>query len=67
MDNERYLIIVWKDRLPTGARNVWPVAGDITYEDGKLVFSIVNGSTVRIDPDQLLRIFIASPVEAPRL
>ena len=55
---ERYsLAIVWKDYPPLNARNVWKVKGDITYEDGKLVFTILNGSKVRINPDQVERIF----------
>ena len=53
---DRQLVISWKDYPPISAINLWHVKGDIEYRDGKLVFEISNGSRVRINPDQLVRI-----------
>jgi len=52
------LFVCWDSKPPLKGRNVWRVDGDITYEDGKLVFKIANGSLVKIDPEQIARIGI---------
>ena len=60
---DRHLVIAWKSIHPDNATNLWHVKGEITYENGKLVFQIANGSVVRIDPEQLVYIDITKTSE----
>ena len=59
----QHLFVSWKNKPPLEGTNVWRVDGDISYEDGKLVFKIVNGSVVRIDPEQVVTIGITKTDE----
>lgn len=59
----QHLFVSWKSKPPLEGINVWRVDGDISYEDGKLVFKIVNGSLVRIDPEQVVTIGITKTDE----
>ena len=59
----QHLFVSWDSKPPLEGRNVWRVDGDIEYKDGKLVFRIVNGSLVKIDPEQLVRIGITKTKE----
>lgn len=55
--------VSWKSKPPLEGTNVWRVDGDISYKDGKLVFKIVNGSLVKIDPEQVVTIGITKTNE----
>lgn len=57
------LYVSWKDYPPSTAVNVWRVKDDIEYHDGKLVFQIENGSVVRINPDQIVRIGVTKKID----
>ena len=59
----QHLFISWKNKPPLEGTNVWRVDGDISYEDGKLVFKIVNGSLVKINPEQVVTIEITKTDE----
>jgi len=59
----QHLFVSWKSKPPLEGINVWHVDGDISYEDGKLVFKIVNGSLVKIDPEQIVTIGITKTDE----
>lgn len=54
----QHLYVSWKSKPPLEGINVYRVNGDIGYDNGKLVFTISNGSRVRIDPDQIVTIGI---------
>lgn len=59
----QHLFVSWKSKPPLEGINVWHVDGDISYEDGKFVFKIVNGSLVKIDPEQIVTIGITKTDE----
>ena len=59
----QHLFVSWKSKPPLEGINVWRVDGDISYEDGKLVFKIANGSLVKIDPEQIVTIGITKTDE----
>ena len=57
-ENKSHLYVTWMDKLPSQARNVWRVNGNIDFHDGKAIFQIANGSIVKIDVGQLRTIGI---------
>ena len=59
----QHLYVSWKSKPPLEGINVWHVNGNIEYEEGKLVFTISNGSRVRIDPEQIVQIGITKTGE----
>jgi hypothetical protein len=59
----QHLFVSWKSKPPLEGINVWHVDGDISYNDGKFVFKIANGSLVRIDPEQIVTIGITKTDE----
>ena len=52
------MYVAWKDKPPINAINVYRTTENIDFEDGKAVFKIANGTTVRIDANQLITIGI---------
>ena len=59
----QHLYVSWKSKPPLEGINVYRVNGDIEYDNGKLVFTISNGSRVRIDPEQIVTIGITKTDE----
>lgn len=59
----QHLFVSWKSKPPLEGINVWHVDGDISYNDGKFVFKIVNGSLIKIDPEQIVTIGITKTDE----
>lgn len=59
----QHLFVSWKSKPPLKGINVWHIDGDISCEDGKFVFKIVNGSTVKIEPEQIVTIGITKTDE----
>ena len=63
METENHLFVVWRDRPPINAHNVYRVDGNIMFEDGKAKFKLKNGHKVVIDADQLFEIGISGTDE----
>lgn len=59
----QHLFVSWKSKPPLEGINVWHVDGDISYEDGKFVFKITNGSLVEVEPKQIVTIGITKTDE----
>ena len=52
------LYVAWKDKPPINSINIYRTSENITFEDGKAVFKITDGTVVRIDVSQLMTIGI---------
>ena len=59
----QHLFVVWDSKPPLEGRNIWRVDGNVEHKDGKFVFKIANGSIVKIDPEQIVRIGITNTDE----
>lgn len=53
------LAVAWWNKPPLPKKlNVYRIVGSVNFEDGKAIFKLEqNGNTVRIDANQLQRIF----------
>lgn len=63
MMEKQHLYVSWRSKPPLEGINIYHVNGDIEYDNGKLVFTISNGSRVKIDPEQIVTIGITKTNE----
>ena len=58
--DERHLYIVWEERF---CRRVFRVDGNIDFIDGKAIFKLKDGTTVRILIEQIVTIGISGNLD----
>lgn len=61
-----YLYVAWKDKLVPNAIKVYRVDGNIDFADGKAMFKLTNGTSAKIDVEQLQMIGVTGNIDMSR-